>query len=111
METIKKGSIFIINQFLVPKVSEDAFMDFLIQHMKLISLQTGNTETRFFKAKGEEDYSIYTSLVGWKNEEAFKHAGIEIESIAKEKGIDIRAFQEKHKIKVINRIFSEVPVL
>ncbi len=54
---------------------------------------------------------LYISIVGWKNEQVFKDAGATIEEIAREKSINIRDFQEKHNIKVINRIFSEVPVL
>ncbi len=110
MKNIKE-SIFIINQFEVPRESENVFIDFFLTHIKFISSQPGNIESRLFKSKEDGNYMVYISIVGWKNEEAFKNAGIEIDSISKEKGIDIRRFQEKHKIKVINRISSEVPVL
>ncbi len=111
MKVIEKESIFIINQFEVLKESENVFIDFFSSHIKLISSQPGNIESRLFKSKESGNHMIYISIVGWKNEEAFKNAGIEIDSISKEKGIDIRGFQEKYKIKVINHISSEVPVL
>ncbi len=111
MEKIKKERIFIINQFEVPKVSENAFIDFFSDHIKLIAAQPGNTDSRLFKSKEDGDYLLYISIVGWKNEESFKSAGVEIDSISRKNGVDIRAFQERHKIKVINRIFSEVPLL
>ncbi len=107
----EKKSIFIINQFEVPKESENVFINFFIDHIKLIFSQPGNIESRLFKSKEYANYIVYISIVGWENEEAFKNAGIEIDAISKEKGIDIRGFQEKHKIKVINHISSEVPVL
>ncbi len=108
---LEKKSIFIINQFEVPRESENVFVNFFIDHIKLISSQPGNIESRLFKSKEDGNYTVYISIVGWENEEAFKNAGKEIDAISKEKGIDVRSFQEKHRIKVINRISSEVPVL
>ncbi len=111
MNSLKKDGIFIINQFEVPKVSEEAFMDFFSTHIKLIASQAGNMEVRLFKSKEDDNYMVYISIVGWEDEESFKNAGVAIEAISREKGINIREFQEKHKINVINRIFSELPVL
>lgn len=107
----KEESIFVINQFEVPKVSENAFTDFFSSHINLIASQPGNTDSRLFKSKTEDDYLVYISIVGWEDDKAFKNAGVKINSISKENGVDIREFQEKHKIKVVNRIFSEVSVL
>ncbi len=111
MKTVNNGSVYIINQFEVPKVSEGAFIEFFSSHIKLISIQPGNTVSRLFKSNNDDDYSVYISIVGWESKEAFKKAGIEIESISRKNGVDVREFQSKHKIKVINRIFSEVDVL
>ncbi len=107
----KQESVFIINQFEVPKDAENAFIDFFSSHIKLIATQPGNTDARLFKTKTDDNNLLYISIVGWQNEVAFKNAGIQIAAISKERGIDISAFQKKHKIKVINRIFSEVSVL
>ncbi len=108
---MKNQSFAIINQFEVPQTSESEFINFFSSHIKLINSQQGVVECRLFKANETEKNLIYISIVRWENKEMAKKAKVKINSATKKAGINIREFQEKHNIKVINRSFSEIPVL
>ncbi len=108
---MKSQNIAIINQFEVPALSENDFLEFFKTHIKLIASQHGNMECRLFKNSDDKNIVNYTSIVCWQNQEAMKKAGANINEASEKAGIDIVAFQKEHNIKVINRICSEVPVL
>ncbi len=110
-QKMKNQSFAIINQFEIPQTSESEFLNFFSSHIKLINSQQGIVECRLFKANGTENVLNYISIVRWQNEEMAKKAKDKIDSATKKAGIDIKEFQEKHNIKVVNRSFSEIPVL
>ncbi len=104
-------SITVINRFEVPPSSEVDFLAFFNTHIKIINSQPGNIECRLFKSGNNEDILSFISIVRWQNQEVLKNAKVKIDTISKKSGIDIKEFQEKHNIKVINGIFSEVSIL
>ncbi len=110
-QKMKNQSFAIINQFEVPQTSESEFLNFFSSHIKLINSQQGIVECRLFKANGTENVLNYISIVRWQNEKMAKKAKDKIDSATQKAGIDIKEFQEKHNIKVVNRSFSEIPVL
>ena len=108
---MNNNSFSIINQFEVPPNSESEFIDFFSSHIKLINSQRGIIDCRLFKASNNENVLSFISIVRWKNQEAAINAKVRIDSTNKESGVDIKEFQEKYNIKVVNRSFSEIPVL
>ncbi|MCB0541469.1 MAG: antibiotic biosynthesis monooxygenase [Bacteroidetes bacterium] len=110
-QQMNNNSFSIINQFEVPPNSESEFIDFFSSHIKLINSQRGIIDCRLFKASNNENVLSFISIVRWKNQEAAINAKVRIDSTNKESGVDIKEFQEKYNIKVVNRSFSEIPVL
>ncbi|PIE82152.1 MAG: hypothetical protein CSA11_01445 [Chloroflexi bacterium] len=108
---MKNQTFAIINQFEVPKSSESDFLEFFSTHIKLIDSQPGSIDCRLFKANDDGDVLSYISVVRWQNQEAAKKAGLKIDAASREAGVDVTEFQKKHNIKVINRRFSEIPIL
>ncbi len=103
-------SITVINEFEVPEIAEPDFLAFFRTHIKLIDSQPGNIDSKLFKTNDKEHTLNYISMVRWENQEAFVNAKVKINATLKKAGVDIKAFQEQHHIKVINRIFLEIPI-
>ncbi len=108
---MENRNITVINKFEVPQSSENDFLKFFKTHIKLIASQYGNMECRLFKNNDDKNIVNYTSIVCWKDEETMKKAGININQVSQKEGIDVISFQKEHNIKVINRIYSELPIL
>ncbi len=107
----KNQEFFVINEFKVPKVYENDFIDYYKTNIELLVSHKGNIDCRFFRLKEEGPIITYMSIIGWENEESLRNAKIEIDYIGRKTGLDVLDFKDKHDIEVIHRIFTEVQVL
>ncbi len=108
---MQNQNVAIINQFEIPQLFESDFLKFFNFHIELVSSQPGNLECSLFKVNDNKNILKYISIVRWENQEALKKAKSKIDLVSKKEGIDIKKFQDKYNIKVINHMCSKISIL
>ena len=96
----------LIDLFIVPEESKEAFMDATRTAQKFIKTLPGFVEGYLYQMKeGKGRYTVITTAV-WENEEAFENAKKAVQSEYQNRGFDPRALMKQLDVEVERGVYE-----